>query len=204
MSDVREPETRVEPPPAGPDPALPPLKEKIPGDPRRSPAVVKALKYAAKRDPAPDVFKPVGRGAFLIWAVILLGFAGLYGATPMRAQVSAAEDVWKTTGKTVEGLAGSNYERSHTLKKLNKSPETVFKLTVAGFAAGSGLFAGYYALVYLFGLPLMRVSAATGRTINRRILKPAARAAGRAIERAKARRLVKARDTSAGPQPKLQ
>jgi hypothetical protein len=179
-------------------------KAERPADPRRAKPVLDALRHAAKRDPAYDVLKPVGRGAFLIWAVVLVGLVATSGLTPMRTELKVAQDAWSVTAKTYNGLTGSASERAATFKKLDRNPEMIAKVTIATFAAGTGVLAGYYALFYLLGLPMMRAAAATGRSLHRRVLQPAWRAAGRAIERDRERRLERSHATSAGTEPKLQ
>lgn len=75
---------------------------------------------------------------------------------------------------------------------------------VAVFSLGTLAFAGYYALVYLVALPLMRTTAAAARVLHRYVLKPAWKAAGRAITRARERAAERQRTTAAGVEPKLQ
>jgi hypothetical protein len=75
---------------------------------------------------------------------------------------------------------------------------------IAVFSLGTLAFAGYYALIYLIGLPLMRGTAATARGLHRFVLKPAWKAAGRAIARARERMAKRQSNTAAGTEPKLQ
>jgi hypothetical protein len=75
---------------------------------------------------------------------------------------------------------------------------------VAVFSLGTLAFAGYYALIYLIGLPLIRGTTAVAKGLNRFVLKPAWKAAGRAITRARERMAERQRNTAAGPEPKIQ
>lgn len=192
--------------PAAPDASADagPQKEKKPADPRKAKHVQAALKYASKRDPAHDVFKPLGRGAFLIWAVILIGLAVASRDIPVSAQTKALTDAWSVTAKTYTGLFGTPSQRQSALKRLERHPDEFAKVTTTTFAAGTGVFAAYYALVYLLGIPLAKTMAAAGRGLHKRIIKPALRAAERARERGRQKRLIETRQTSAGIQPKLQ
>lgn len=179
-------------------------KPEHPVDPRRAKPVLDALAYAAKRDPAHDVLKPVGRGAFLILAVILVGLIATTSVVPWSTEVQVAKEVWSDSAKTYSGLAGSQHERAQALKRLDRNPEMVARVTIVTFVAGIGVLAAYYALIYLFGKTMLRAAVATGRGLNRAVVQPAARAAGRAVRRSRERRLVNARETPAGTQPKLQ
>jgi hypothetical protein len=75
---------------------------------------------------------------------------------------------------------------------------------IAVFSLGTLAFAGYYALIYLIGLPLMHGTVATARGLHRFVLKPAWKAAGRAITSARERMAERQRNTAAGIEPKLQ
>lgn len=174
-----------------PEEAFDRLGASEPADPRRTADVQAALRAAARRDPPGDVFKPIGRTAFIIWGVVLFTLsAASYGLLPILHETEAVQSV----SGFVQDLTGSDRSRRSLMRAFDRSDHQLEILSVLGIVAGSLVFAAYYLVVYLIGLPGWRRLTTLASFLYVHGVRQA---------RSLKRRLGQRRKTSAGTEPRF-
>jgi len=185
--------------PAGP--TEPNRRAEAPLDPRRAPDVVLALARASKRDPHPDVFKPVGRASFLIWmaivATLVLVFSPARGHVPLPQFRSAV-------AHGLHSLFGDSPAPRAVLKTIDHNPNKLAVAAVTGFAGGTLLFALYYFTVYLVVMNARRLVNGTALAIRSGVRRAQNLADEIRAKRKGSARIIVERPTAAGPEPSLQ